>query len=523
MKIKKEKSLKGKFSSFKIVKYCIWLFILGLPAYLPLRSLKSGMIPHWFDTARELLSGLENLEKIRLVGNQGGIPGIFYGPHWTWLVSLVQIFNKDPVVITTFVLFIPYFVLLPFLFYKLKPVFGTLIIASLWLIFILKYNPNSVHLWHIHLAPVIFLGLIYTLISINWPKITRFDFVLMFLAGFLASFLIFIHMSFGSVIFLAVCIYFGINILYAKFAKLNQKKVSHFPVFQSFGVFISGFILCSSPFIIFELRHGFLQTKTIVNVLTQSFVYHSAVVGQVGLSQAQIWDKFIALPIDILQLPHNLVYTWWFSLALLVGYWWGQNKLKFSLLQKHLLLLLGLCILALFVVYILSKNPIREYQFLGTEIIVILLIGLLAAKSRIFAFLILFWVSWIYFSTIRSALTVSTPSPLSLPTLNAKKYIVESIYQDASHQTFGVFAYSSAIYTFDYDYLFKWLGQDIYHFEPKQTANENIVYLIIPNTAEAIKVDFIHYRTPDMEFKTEKEWQIPEGTSVVKRIRINKI
>src|SRR3989344_3903933 len=85
-------------------KRLLLLFILGFPIFFPLRSLISGSIPHWFDSAWGLLIALENHEKLRLVGYPGGIPGIFYGPQWYWLIALVQLFNKNPAVITAIIL-----------------------------------------------------------------------------------------------------------------------------------------------------------------------------------------------------------------------------------------------------------------------------------------------------------------------------------------------------------------------------------------------------------------------------------
>ena len=499
-------------------KRLLLLFILGFPIFFPLRSLISGSIPHWFDSAWGLLIALENHEKLRLVGYPGGIPGIFYGPQWYWLIALVQLFNKNPAVITAIILFVPYFTILPFLFYKFKSMLSPLIVALLWLAYIQKYQANSVHLWHIHLAPVIFLAIIYLLITTNWKKAKRGDAFKIFLTGFLTSSLVFIHMSFGSIMFLATSVYIGLQLLEIVW-RVKQKPLAFLVATRLLGIFVLGFVISSSPFIIFELRHNFMQIKTITYVLTQSFIYNSAVVGQVGLSPTLIWNTFVSLPTTLLQIPKQLTLAWWLFVFFALGLSLGQNKLHFSLIQKRLLLFSFISSSLLLLSYTSSKNPIWVYHFLGAEMIFVLLLGLLALKSQIFKIFLLLWISWISLSSFISIFTVSGADPLTFESLAAKRFIVESIYKDARDRPFAAFAYSSAIYTFDYDYLFKWLGRDVYHFEPKPTTDEPLVYLIIPPVPEAIKVDFINYKTPPAQYQTEKEWQIPNGTNVIKRVK----
>ena len=87
-----------------IFAYCYFLF-------LSLRSVLWGGIPFWSDPARDLLLAWDNLHKISLIGPPGGIPGVFYGPYWLWILSLIQYVSLDPRVVTLTALLIPYFIL----------------------------------------------------------------------------------------------------------------------------------------------------------------------------------------------------------------------------------------------------------------------------------------------------------------------------------------------------------------------------------------------------------------------------
>ncbi len=501
------------------VKYLALFILLGFPIYLPLRSLLAGAIPHWYDMAWGLLLGLENHQKLRLIGYEGGIPGIFYGPHWSWMISVVQLFDRNPAVVATIVLFIPYFTLLPWLFFKFKTIFGTLTTACLWLLYILAYHSRSMHLWHIYAAPLILLALIYVLVTIDWNKLHKKGLVKLSVAGFLTSLLLNIHMSLGSIITLAVLVYVGTNAIWSLVTPSFRNRSGKTKPLFGLILFGLGFLLCSLPFILFELRHNFMQTKRITYVLTQSFLYNSAVVGQVGLSQNQIWWEFGKLPLTIFQIPDVYAYVWWLVSVFIAGFLLGKGKLVLTPLQKRLVFFLGICALFLIFVYLSSKNPIWEYQFVGADIIVVLLIGLVVSRSRILTLLTVGWTVWLSFSLLFKTVTEKPLDPLSLPTLYAKRYVVEQIYQDADKHPFTVYSYSPAIYTFDYDYLFKWLGKDVYKYEPE--LDTDLVYLIIPEATEKIKTEFVGAKTPDAQFVTQREWQIKNDTVVIKRARRN--
>ncbi|MBI2029504.1 hypothetical protein HYT02_03760 [Candidatus Gottesmanbacteria bacterium] len=502
----------------RVLKIILLVILLGFPIYFPLKMLAAGAIPHWHDTAWGLLLGLENLQKIRLIGYEGGIPGIFYGPHWSWLVALVQIFNKDPIVIAFFVLVLPYFILVPYLLYRFKPIFGGLSVIILWLLYILAYYPNTVHLWHVNLAPIIFLGIFCSVVAINWDKEFKRNLISFFVLGILSGLLTQLHMSFGSIIFIGVVTYLLLNI-FIFFNKKRKLKIFFTNLVYIFLPFLIGVSTASLPFILFELRHGFGQTKRIIYVLTQSFLYNSAVVGQVGLSDIQILEQFFLLPKNLFQVPGQLAYLWIFIVVFLVLYGFLTNKFSWTKAEKQLISFIVICSGMLLFVFLSSKNPIWNYQFIGAEIIFLLLTGVIISKFPFFKVLLFIWVIYLSVATIHRSFNEPKIDPLTIQTLYTKKYILDFIYKDAQGKPFSVFVYAPSIYTFDYDYLFKWLGEDKYHYIPQE--NQNITYLIIPDASTLIREDFINYKTPDSEFKTSNSWEIGGQTLIVKREKLS--
>jgi hypothetical protein len=326
-------------------------------------------------------------------------------------------------------------------------------------------------------------------------------------------------MSFGVTQLFATTIFLLISLGIFSYQSKLQKNRAVLRVVMTLLAFAAGFLLCSAPFILFEVRHDFRQIKAIIYVLTQSILYNSAVVGQLGLSKAEIWQEFLLIPSTILQLPRNALIPWWVFIIFMVGYLYGKRQFHLSLLQKRLVVLLGLSTVIMLTVYLSSKNPIWKYHFIGAEIIILLFGGLLANKSRVLTLLLFVWVVWISASTLVRTITVPATDPMSLPTLNAKQFVVESIYKDAQNQPFAVYTYSSAIMTYDYDYLFAWLGNDKYSYLPSNDPNFHLVYLVIPEATETLVASFTNDKTPSSQFETADQWKIANGTVVVKRVK----
>jgi hypothetical protein len=112
--------------------------------------------------------------------------------------------------------------------------------------------------------------------------------------------------------------------------------------------------------------------------------------------------------------------------------------------------------------------------------------------------------------------------PMRLTSLATKEHVVESIFSDTSNDEFAVIAYNPAIYTFDYDYLTQWIADKNKRNQPvKESERVDTVYLIIPpNTSEAITEDFINYKTPNTKFRTDKTWEVVDGTRTIKRVKV---
>jgi hypothetical protein len=276
------------------------------------------------------------------------------------------------------------------------------------------------------------------------------------------------------------------------------------------------------PSLIFEFRHGFHQVQSAVKAVTDSVIYNTSSVGQIGLNKTQILSKFFGFPSYILKTSNSFVIILFLAAVVSIVYKLYRKSFQLIEAEKKLLIFLISTSFIILLVYLTSRNPIWSYHFIGMEVIALLFIGLVVGKIPIFSWLLTFWVGILFLFNINDTFIKSQGiNPYSVSSLTTKKYIVEKVYQDARGEPFSVFAYSPAIYTYDYDYLFSWVGDEIYHQRPENDQSRaGFVYLIIPKTSKEQLEDFINYRTPPKQFKTIDTWEIADGTIVVKREKI---
>lgn len=257
---------KEKLSEKQNIIFWILLLLLALvPIGTVLTKIVTGAFPFWYDPARDMLSALSNLSKPTLIGPSTGIPGIFYGPYWIWLLSFGQLFSKDPKIVDFIVLAIPYFIIFPYVLTRFKKVFSTKTSLMLWLLFLLGFDTYSFYLWNPHPAPLIFLIVVLLLLLSRFDAKKIKQRLLLLVSGFSLGVLVNFHVSFGIGIAVGTFIFF---ILDAFFTREKKKLLSRLLLRLLNGIFfLLGFLVAFSPFILFEIRHNFSQTKTFTNAL----------------------------------------------------------------------------------------------------------------------------------------------------------------------------------------------------------------------------------------------------------------
>ena len=487
-------------------KYLIFSLAILIPLIPVLKDVLSGFIPFWYDIARDLLLAQGNLHKLTLIGPPSGIPGIFYGPYWIWALSFALLISKDPRIVDLIVGVIPYFIIAPLIFLRFSRLFGFYRSLILWLLFSLSFAPfYAIRMWNPHPAPIIFLALSYLLVFNDFGKRKPKNIFISFVSGFLLTLIINFHISFGIGLAVGIGLLFLLDIL-----QTIKNKNETINKLISILIFSFGFALCFAPFVLFELRHGFHQTQTLLN----TFGKFGAVVGIPGLTKQDIIiNLFITLG-KLLHLPwqtSTLVAA--FSLSLIIA-----NFKKLADSEKKLLLFLIAVISGILFIYLSARNPVWDYHFIGVEIIFVLLLGLAMKRSKIFTQVLGLWTLIVFAIVFIPFIKNLSHKQDSMSALSTEQKIVKKVSSDAKSRDYTVFAYSPSIYSYEYSYLFWWMENKDFSYDPGQIpTGGKLVYLIIPTDKKVVREDFVNFKTPQSKYQTTGSWNFADNILLLKR------
>lgn len=494
----------------KLLKRISFILLFIIPFFIIIKPVLSGAIPFWYDPGRDLLMAWDNLKKISLIGPTSGIPGIFYGPQWIWLLSIGVAISKDPRVVLFLIISLPYFVGIPLAIYFLnKSLLEKLTVPAVWILAIFSFSSYITQIWSPNLAPLL-LFILLTLFYKTKEIRTERDMKRFIIMGLIYGLLLNHHISLGVVFLVTWVIYFLTTFF---LSMLNKKRLKENLLNWLINAvsFWSGLMIMLLPFFLFEARHGFMQIKSLIYTLSQS----TAVVGQIGISKYEIVQKFIERSSVAISIPEQ--FSIFVILLIIVGIFFNLLKKRFSKDDIKLLLFLLLNILSLFIVYFGTKNPVWNYHFISVEVVFIFLIILAVKKNQILQYLIFIWAVILLVSKV-FLFTQSMMVEKGQGELMAKKSNVEFIMDDTKNSTFTYFAKNPSIYSYDYDYIFRWIGE-----VKKKYPNQNPVttvntYIIVPDDVKNDKVGFTLNRTPDEKYYTASQWLREDGTMIIKRL-----
>lgn len=297
----------------------------------------------------------------------------------------------------------------------------------------------------------------------------------------------------------------------------KNKKHVLFQKISEFCFFFAGLFIAFLPFVFFEIRHKFLQTKTLIT----AFVSHGAVVSLKGLSHSEILAAFSGKISYLLQIPFILALTLFLVGFVFYLYQLKKRHDKEKNMEVKLLLILFTFSFVILLLYLTTKNPIWSYHFIGFEIIFLLLIGLIVNRIRAFQIILCVWIGYLL---INSLLTFYQEMYINQETIAgtvvAEENVVKKIHEVNSTTNYVVYAYSPSIYYYEYSYLFRWLYNENVPYRPElNPQNAKLVFLIIPPRQTESKVqDFIHFRTPIKTYSLQAKWTLADGTQVLKEV-----
>lgn len=286
-------------------------------------------------------------QHFRLIGQLTSAPGIFIGGLFYYLlIPFFLITKMDPIGTIYFAIIIGLSTILS-LYFVMSKLFRTevgLIAAFLYAALLTPINADR---W---VVPTITINLWVVWYLYTIMKIARGDYRVLPLLGLLIGLIWHVHIALiPTLIAIPAAIYFA--------KKLPPKK----QVVQ----FLAVLLITNLPLAIFEVRHGFGQTLSLIN----NFTTHRE--GATGLYKLTLVLEMIAKNTNTLLFSPQSFQVFsgvsLIAIILLSGFWLVKKRL---LLRKELIVLIS-WIAGVIAFFGFSSSPISEYYFSNIQIIIL--------------------------------------------------------------------------------------------------------------------------------------------------------
>lgn len=247
--------MKFKVSNFKFLSLVTFIAVLAFAAFLRLYRIADYMT-FLGDEGRDVLVAYNILHgHLTLLGPTASVGGFFLGPiYYYFMTPFLWFFNYNPVGPAVMVAL--FGIATVALIYKVGSEFlgktAALIAAFLYSIspLVISYSRSS---WNPNLMPFFSLLTLYTL----YKAVDKNKFYLFAVVGFLLGITMQLHYL---ATFLGVII--GSYVFVLGFPKFTE-------IIKKYAFILVGFLVGWSPFLAFEVRHGFNNIKSII-----VFVFH---------------------------------------------------------------------------------------------------------------------------------------------------------------------------------------------------------------------------------------------------------
>lgn len=445
----------------------IFIVVFSLSSAYKIMAVQNQNSIITMDQGRDLvdLRGIYQGKSLRLVGPTTSINGVLLGPSWYYFILFPYVLfggNPEAVLYWQIIWFQISSIIIYFVLRNKNKEIAYLTSMFILLLPIGFYSGR--YFWNANAMPffttLYFASFLWSILNNSNKK--------MFLLGIISGIGLQIEAAFGIILFPFALLYFIFN-------KTNIKKILNL---------ISGFAITLMPQILFEIRHGFLMTHTLLN----QFSGKADILGEKltwGDKLFQRYTYYLGIIRDTSHIPANILFII-YSL-LLVNFLFLLYKRQIKKVEVKLFVMYLAFIIFSFIFYLIFPYEIKRWYGLGLSIPFILLFSLLISKLINYRkIIILLPISIIVFAIYHTVIAQNqylkeyTYSPSTNPSLLRNQLsTIDLVYEKAEGQGFNVYNYVPSIYDYSYQYLFWWYGLKKYSYLPN-----DIAYL--PNQPEYI-------------------------------------
>jgi len=462
-----------RFKSFKLSfffkKELLVLYVIILVgAFLRLQGVIANSFAFTYDVGRDMLAlwNIAYLHKVSLIGATTGLPGVFYGPWWYYLLTpffIVVSGNPQGIAFAMSLVGILSIILVFILGKKLGGNFLGICLSSIVSVSGIFIFLSS-QIWNPNVVPLFVILVLLILFKIYLPdKKNKSKYY--FLLGFILVLIVDLEIVYGLLLSIGIIL----SVIFTVKRKISIKFISYFV----FGVLIILF-----PRIFFEIRHQFLMTKSIISFFSNGNSSEVSAISNVFTNRFNIFfdqfnftlaaeNKFIGLFI-LLFISFTLLFLYKKTNASI------KNFINTSLIVLSVFLL-GT---------IFFSHDIWPHYLVGIPVFYILLFGislyLLSKKlsNNLVSALILLIIVLVSLNPVN--LIKSLNKPLwegDAAVYRNQLAVIDYVYGDANGRKFKYVVYTPPVHDYTYRYLFKWYGPKEYKSSP--STDSNLAYFIL--------------------------------------------
>lgn len=455
----------------KILLGIIGLLIIFLIIFPRSSEFLSGNYIFGFDQGRDYLAVKQIVvdKKLTLIGSElgagsAGLSGIFHGPGYYYLLALGFLVSKGDPYSGIVLMFFLSLATAVFSFYLGKKVFG--IVGGIFVAILVSISPVLVSqarfAWNSHPSSLFILLVLFFVYSFLSSKKYKY----LFFAGFFSGFIY----NFQTGIAVPLCITLLIYTIFI----LRLKRPKAYAIL--FGSFFLGFF----PMIFFEIKHGFMVTKGILQYLLSS---HASKISYLANVQDHlgtfIYNFFDTFPRQFI-VPSTIIFL---LFIISLGYYLKKEK---DNVKRNFMFYLMLIPFVTFFIFSFLKNAVYPHYLTHLNMVYIFLLGYVgqrafAVKQRIILGFFCIFIGILLWNAVPDAYKTFIKDYNDYggdAKIRGKIDAVEYIYHDAKKKKFNLLVFTPPVYTYAYDYVIWWYGKTKYNYVPS-TEKKGIFYLLI--------------------------------------------
>ena len=396
------------------------------------------------DNARDMVDVREMvvLHKLRLTGPTSAIEGLYNGPFWYYLLAIPFVLTSGNPYGSIILEIILWFMGGAFLL-KLVSRWGNYLILPIGALWVSSNYVVLTNLYAFNPNPVILLTPVFIYCLVEYLKEGKLGWAVLswFLAGLFFNF----EMNFG--VFTPVIILASL-LLTKKFKLLKT---------TGFWLGVAAFILTLTPQILFDIKHHFIMSKSVLRFLSESPSSNFDFPLRLRSISESFFNTFSATLMN-----HKTFTLIIFGLFVLTC-----KQIK----KDHLLLISFLTISIPFLAYLFLPVTVNAWHLGGEMAAGIIILGFILKKFKLFSIPISFLIIFFALSNIANFFLHDFGKTNSDPSLYRNEIAaIDYVYKYANGRNFKVYTYLPSVYDYPYQYLFWWYGNKKYSYVPGEYA-----------------------------------------------------